>query len=281
VKFGRGSWDITAPFPNLIPEKKENTKKECITVNPSAYAAPVSRNKSDAFQKVPIAGIVRFSSVDYPGKLAAVFFTQGCPWACSYCHNAHLRPLRGDTVVSPAALRAFLKERRGFLDAVVISGGEPTLHPDLPDFALEIKKAGYDLGLHTNGMNSLGLERILPLCGWVGMDVKATRELYPEITGSDAFDQVMVSAKKLIASGTPHEFRMTFHPALLSEKNILEVATHLSKLGAKRFVLQQFRAQGCANQELCRSMATSSLSISQKLNTRLAGLFAEFAVRGA
>lgn len=249
-------------------------------MSPSVPVSTTTQDNSDSFEKVPIAGIVRFSSVDYPGKLAAVLFTQGCPWGCAYCHNSHLQPLRGVTHITPSDLRFFLKDRRNLLDAIVVSGGEPTLHPELPNFIREIKRQGYAMGLHTNGMNPRGLENALPFCDWVGLDVKAPRKLYPAITGADAFDQVISSAKKLIKSKVDHEFRMTFHPALLSEDDIVEAAECLAELNAQKFVLQQFRAQGCSNEELCRATLTSSFAISKKLENRLTKLFPLFTVRG-
>ncbi len=248
----------------------------CLIANPKNLAPSVP---VDPLAKVPIAGIVRFSTLDYPGKLAAVLFTQGCPWKCAYCHNSHLQPLQGGALIPPVALRLFLENRRGLLDSVVLSGGEPTLHADLPAFARTIANLGFTFGLHTNGMNPDGLRAVLPLCGWVGLDVKAPRAGYAAITGAAAFESVDKSARLLIESGIDYELRMTYHPALLSERDILETAEHFSKRGAKKFILQIFRKQGCANKDLCRQKDSMSEGLSQPLLKRLESLFSNWAIR--
>jgi len=249
---------------------------ECLIVSPKNLASSVP---VDPLAKVPIAGIVRFSTLDYPGKLTAVLFTQGCPWKCAYCHNSHLQPLQGSGLIPPAALRLFLENRQGLLDAIVLSGGEPTLHANLPDFAKSIVNLGFTLGLHTNGMNPDGLRAVLPLCGWVGLDVKAPRARYSAVTGAEAFESVDKSARLLIESGIDYELRMTYHPALLSENDVLETAKHFANRGAKKFILQIFRKQGCADEDLCRQKDFLSENLSQPLLERLESLFAHWAVR--
>ncbi|OGW79336.1 MAG: anaerobic ribonucleoside-triphosphate reductase activating protein [Omnitrophica bacterium GWA2_52_8] len=226
-----------------------------------------------------MAGIVRFSTLDYPGKLAAVLFTQGCPWKCAYCHNAHLQPLQGGAMIPPAALRHFFENRRGLLDAIVLSGGEPTLHSRLPDFAETILKFGFALGLHTNGMNPAGLQSLLPLCHWIGMDVKAPRTRYAAITGVAAFENVEKSARLLIESGIDYELRLTYHPALLAEDEVLETARHFSHIGAKSFILQVFRPQGCSAENLILKNPFKIGDLSRALTEKLAGLFPYFAIR--
>lgn len=239
----------------------------------------VSIKATDSLAKVPIAGIARFSTVDYPGKIAAVFFTQGCPWKCAYCHNAHLQPLQGNTILPPAALHLFLQSRKGLLDAIVISGGEPTLHPNLKEFSESILNYGYILGLHTNGMNPTRLKALLPLCQWVGMDVKAPRGRYAELTNADAFENVSKSAECIIQSSVEYELRMTYHPSLLSENDVLETAEYFSSLGAKTFILQLFRKQGCVDEKLQMSSPCLSDNLSEALLKKLTALFLNFSVR--
>jgi len=249
-------------------------KSVFIIENPENPAPP-----PDALAQVPVAGIVRFSTLDYPGKLAAVLFTQGCPWRCAYCHNTHLQPLTGGKTISPEALRLFLRNRRGLLDAVVISGGEPTLHPGLAAFSKAIAGLGFAVGLHTNGMNPERLRTLLPLCRWVGMDVKAPRPRYKAVTAAEAFEKVERSAGLLITSPVDYELRMTYHPSLLTEREVLETAEHFSRMGAKRFVLQVFRKRGCPDETLCFKSPSPSGDLSRALLEKLTGLFSDFAVR--
>lgn len=247
--------------------------KDCISVNAPSPLPFV--NKTD--QKVPVAGITGFSSVDYTGKLAAVFFTQGCPWRCTYCHNPHLQPLESESVITEEAIDSFLHSRKNMLEAIVISGGEPTLHKNLPQLAQKIKDHGYAVGLHTNGMHPRRLKEILPFCDWVGLDVKAPKQSYASLTGAAAFDQVADSAKLLAASDIPHELRMTYHPDLLSEAEVLETAEYFAGLGSKTFFLQLFRNQGCEAKLLDEPDPKSVRELCAKIKP----LFSFFGLRGA
>ncbi len=248
----------------------------CISAN---VPLKIPTSAVENWNRVPVAGITGFSSVDYPGKLVAVFFTQGCPWKCGYCHNSHLQPLQSETALSPEVLRAFLQSRQGLLDAIVLSGGEPTLHAHLPALAEFIAGFDYELGLHTNGMNPEGLQLMLPFCSWVGLDVKAPRARYAAVTGSAAFESVEKSAKLLIESGCDYELRMTYHPALLSENDILETAEHFSNMGAKKFILQIFRKQGCEDDRLRGEKNYFPGDLPQPLIEKLKSLFTDWAIR--
>ena len=154
-----------------------------------------------------IGGVTRLSASDYPGKLAAVLFCQGCAWRCSYCHNTHLLEKRSACEIPWADILAFLKKRQGLLDAVVFSGGEPTLQPELGEAMQEVKALGYLVGLHTAGIVPERLQEVLPLVDWVSMDLKAP------FHGHDRVTQVAGSGKRaqrsmelLLASGVPCEF---------------------------------------------------------------------------
>jgi pyruvate formate lyase activating enzyme len=133
-----------------------------------------------------VAGVQAFSSVDFPGRLAAVVFLQGCPWRCGYCHNPELQPRGQGTGPRWPVLRDWLARRLGRLDGVVFSGGEPTLDPALPAALDELRAMGYALGLHTAGLAPRRLSALLPRLDWVGLDVKAAlgdAELHDGITG--------------------------------------------------------------------------------------------------
>ena len=164
-----------------------------------------------------IGGFVPFTSIDYPGELAAVVFCQGCPWRCSYCHNPHLLDARSTELLDWQALLEVLSMRKGLLDAVVFSGGEPTLQDALPGAITEVKNMGFKVGLHTGGCYPDRLEQVLPLVDWVGLDIKDLPEHYPALTGTPGSgDRAWKSLELLQASGVPFEVRTTCYPELPS-----------------------------------------------------------------
>jgi len=208
----------------------------------SKNAAPVSRPEG----KLRVGGLTSFSATDYPGKLSAVVFCQGCPWHCRYCHNPHLLPRRGADEIAWTDVLAFLERRRGLLDAVVFSGGEPTLQARLAAAMRDVKALGFRIGLHTAGTVPRRLAQVLPLLDWVGMDVKAPFGRYDEITGvAGSGARALASARLILESGVDHEFRTTVHRALLSREELVELALTLAAYGARRYALQEFRADGC------------------------------------
>jgi pyruvate formate lyase activating enzyme len=156
-----------------------------------------------------VGGLTRLSASDYPDKLAAVVFCQGCAWRCSYCHNPHLLPA-GKGIISWAEVLAFLQKRRNLLDAVVFSGGEPTLQRALPQAMREVKALGYLVGLHTAGIVPRMLERVLPLVDWVGMDLKsgdwARHAGVTQVAGSG--ERARRSRDLIRASGVAFEFHV-------------------------------------------------------------------------
>ncbi|MEO8719059.1 MAG: anaerobic ribonucleoside-triphosphate reductase activating protein [Burkholderiales bacterium] len=159
-----------------------------------------------------VGGLTRLSASDYPGKLAAVVFCQGCAWRCGYCHNPELQPARAAHEVPWAAVIAFLERRRGLLDAVVFSGGEPTQQPDLAAAMREVKAMGFLVGLHTAGIVPRRLAAVLPLVDWVAMDAKAPfadHERVTRVRGSGA--RARRSAALIRASGVACEFHTLAH----------------------------------------------------------------------
>ncbi|MBF0544157.1 MAG: anaerobic ribonucleoside-triphosphate reductase activating protein [Candidatus Riflebacteria bacterium] len=191
-----------------------------------------------------IGGIQPFTTIDFPGKLAAVIFLKGCNLRCAYCHNPEL--VNGDSdspEISWEKVIEFLKKREGFLDGVVISGGEPTIYPDLSLALKELRKLKMEIALHTNGCFPESLAKILSenLVDFVAMDIKAPFEHYRKISKIGDGFATRESVKELISSRIPHEFRSTIHPDLLGKKSILEMASEMKNLGAKTFVLQEFK----------------------------------------
>lgn len=189
-----------------------------------------------------IAGLQKNSFIDYPGKIAAVIFTPGCNLKCYYCHNYQLlaeNALAG--LIPEKTVISFLQEKKGLLDAVVISGGEPTLQPDLGDFIQAVKKLGYLVKLDTNGTNPDILKKLIKqsLLDYVAMDIKAPVEKYRQICGTDEYAaRISASIDLLLKGAVEYEFRTTVVPEL-KEEDILAMAGRIK--GAGKYILQQVR----------------------------------------
>lgn len=154
-----------------------------------------------------VGGLTRLSAADYPGKLAAVVFCQGCAWRCGYCHNPELQPRRGSEEIAWPEVLAFLARRRGLLDAVVFSGGEPTQQPGLAAAMREVKAMGFLVGLHTAGIVPRRLAEVLPLVDWAAMDVKACFEEHESVTRvHGSARRARASRELILASGIACEF---------------------------------------------------------------------------
>ena len=186
-----------------------------------------------------IGGLTPFTTIDYPGKLAAVIFCQGCPWRCGYCHNQHLLPLGQQGAVTWNEVIQLLEQRRGLLDAVVFSGGEPTMQTGLPAAVAEIRQMGFLTGLHTGGAYPEQLSACLPYLDWVGMDLKAPFDLYDQITGiAGSGKTAELSARLLRQSAVAHQFRTTVDPFLLADARIERLQQMVEGWGGN-LVLQQ------------------------------------------
>ena len=226
-----------------------------------------------------IGGIVPFTTTDFPGKLAAVLFLQGCPWRCGYCHNPHLHAARGRSVQDWTETLRWIERRRGLLDAIVFSGGEPTSQPLLPAAMQTVRRLGFAVGLHTGGAYPRRLAALLPDIDWIGLDLKAPIAEYPIVTnvlGSGA--SAYASLDIVIASGVRYEIRTTVHPALTSRAALVEMANELKVRGVTEWVLQPFRANGCVNERLVAS-ATDGAEMDPELLDRIARRVPGVAVR--
>ncbi|MBZ0092858.1 MAG: anaerobic ribonucleoside-triphosphate reductase activating protein [Sulfuricellaceae bacterium] len=223
--------------------------------------------------------MVPLTTTDYPGGLAAVLFCQGCPWRCAYCQNTHLIPPKGERELAWSDVLAFLRRRIGLLDAVVFSGGEPSLQQAIVAAARQVRGMGFKLGLHTAGPYPERLAEVLPELDWVGMDVKAGFADYAATTGVPGSGaKAQASARLLLESGIAHEFRTTWHPALMSAERLRALARTLAGMGVRRFALQAFRATGCADAGL---NAAPAVRIDEEMLAELAQMFAEFVYRPA
>jgi len=201
--------------------------------------------------RLSIGGVDRLSMVDWPGQLCAVVFTQGCAWNCPYCHNPHLIPFKKRSPMAWSRVRDWLERRRGLLDGVVFSGGEPTLQSGLPQAMQEVRALGFDVALHTGGPQPEAIAAILDKLQWVGFDFKAPFERYAFITGRDQGEEARESLQLLLKAGIEVEVRTTWHPALLQPSDLSAMGQSLRELGIRSWTLQRFRAQGCLSEELC------------------------------
>jgi len=214
---------------------------------PDGAAVPQAM-RTDALR---VGGFVPFTLTDYPEALAAVVFCQGCPWRCAYCHNPHLIAARGDDEREFARILDWLGTRRGLLDAVVFSGGEPTAQGQLAAAIAAVHALGFKVGLHTGGAYPRRLADVLAQVDWVGIDVKAPQVEYAGVTGvPNSGFSALASLDLILASGKAHEVRTTVHPALTPPAALEELARELADRGVVRWVLQPFRATGCMNETL-------------------------------
>jgi pyruvate formate lyase activating enzyme len=174
-----------------------------------------------------IGGLLKFSLIDYPGKVAAVIFTQGCNYRCPFCHNPELvLPEEFAPAISVDDVMAFLTKRRGQLQGIVITGGEPTLHHDLKDFIRSIKALGFLVKLDTNGSNPQVLRDILQekLVDLVAMDIKSSLQGYCKATGVNAdLESVKASIALIQASGVAHIFRTTVLKRIVSDEDVRQI----------------------------------------------------------
>lgn len=196
-------------------------------------------------RELAIAGLTRMSTCDWPGKLVATVFLQGCPWRCTYCHNVELLDTTAPGQVSWESVLAFLDRRRGLLDGVVFSGGEPTRQEGLLEAMRAVRERGFEAGIHTAGGYPRRLGEALPLLDWVGLDIKALPSRYPEITGVEASAaRALESLGLVLASGVRHEVRITVDPAVHTREHLVELVYGLLGQGAEHVVLQEARTLG-------------------------------------
>jgi len=189
-----------------------------------------------------IGGLQKFSLIDYPDRICAIIFTQGCNFRCGYCHNPELvLPEKFLPSLDQSKILTFLQTRQGKLDAIVITGGEPTLHQDLPAFIKKIKKLGFLVKLDTNGTNPKMLEQLLDkkLLNYIAMDIKAPLEKYQKVVCRLVnVNQIKKSIRLIIKSQIDYEFRTTVVAGQLTKADLIKIGEVIQ--GAKNYVLQRF-----------------------------------------
>lgn len=194
-----------------------------------------------------IQGFQKLTLLDYPGKTACTIFTGGCQFRCPFCHNALLvTDIDPSAAIDEEEIIAYLQKRRGLLDGVCITGGEPLLQPDLPAFIAQIKEMGYAVKLDTNGSSPQKLKELVAagLIDYVAMDVKNCREKYPATIGVPDYDIAPIedSIAFLLGGGVEYEFRTTVVQEYHTPQDIEAVAAWIQ--GAPRYYLQNFVDSG-------------------------------------
>ncbi len=169
-----------------------------------------------------IGGLLKFSMIDFPGYISAIVFTQGCNIRCRYCHNPELLPVQTETDYSTEEILFYLEKRKNCLEGLVITGGEPTLQPDLKDFIIKVKALGYKIKIDTNGTNPGVIKELLDnrLADFIAMDIKAPFEKYSMICGPVNIDKIKESMSLIINSGIPYQFRTTYDKEILNDADI-------------------------------------------------------------
>ena len=189
-----------------------------------------------------IQGLQKMTLLDYPGRVACTVFLGGCDFRCPFCHNFELVEGPLPVALEEDEFFAFLGKRQGLLDGVAITGGEPCLRSDLPEFIARIREEGFDVKLDTNGSHPEMLGRLLEgdLVNYVAMDIKNSPGKYAQTIGLGEFDlgPVRESAELLMRGGVPYEFRTTVVRELHEEQDFEEIGAWIN--GAERYFLQSF-----------------------------------------
>lgn len=241
-----------------------------------------------------IGGLQKFSLLDYPGLVSAIVFTQGCNFRCRFCYNPMLICQESGTknkkkqekkseekkkthshLIDEDEFFAFLEHRIGKIDAVVISGGEPTLHADLPDFIKKIRKKGFKIKLDTNGSNPEMLGKLINenLLDYIAMDIKNAPDSYDKITNINTnLNNILKSVKLIMTSAVPYEFRTTLVPGLVGEEDIENMGEMIAD--ADKWYLQQFMSNVDLIDEKLKGLVpynTKTLQNMQKIGAMYVG----------
>ena len=186
------------------------------------------------------AGLQKTSLIDYPDRVATVLFTGGCNLRCPYCHNGELVHNYTGPFIEEDEIIETLVERKHYVNSVVVTGGEPTIHAGLPVFLARLKENGFNVKLDTNGFNPDTLRACLPFVDYIAMDVKTSPEKYSEL-GASSLEPLVESIEIIKTSGVDYEFRCTAVPGFVETMTINEIGELVK--GSKCFVFQQFRPE--------------------------------------
>jgi pyruvate formate lyase activating enzyme len=191
-----------------------------------------------------IGGIQKTSLIDFPNEISSVIFTLGCNLRCPYCHNWNL--LYQEHTIPLKEIYEVLLERKKYIDAICITGGEPTLNKDLPEFLKKIKNYGFKVKLDTNGCFPENLIKCLPYLDYIAMDVKTSHAKYKEL-GATRPDNILKSINIIMDNSIKYEFRCTAYPEFVDEKTIKKIGKLVN--GANFFAIQQYSPDHVLNNE--------------------------------
>ncbi|MCW4007476.1 MAG: anaerobic ribonucleoside-triphosphate reductase activating protein [Candidatus Bathyarchaeota archaeon] len=186
------------------------------------------------------SGLQKLSLIDYPNKIASVLFTPGCNLRCPFCHNWRIVVDPKPPFLQEAVALELLESRKKYVDAVVVTGGEPTMHSELPKFLAKLKERGFEVKLDTNGFYPEVLEECLPHVDYVALDVKTSLEKYRQLGTQDTAG-LMRTIEILKTGKVPYEFRTTVVPELVTAADVERIGEMVK--GAKTYALQQFVPQ--------------------------------------
>lgn len=231
-----------------------------------------------------IGGYQKLTLIDFPGKIAATVFTVGCSFRCPFCHNPELVLGAGRGLFTQKASEKeffeFLKKRKGKLEGVCITGGEPTIQPDLVDFIRKVRKIGYLVKLDTNGTRPDVLKKVIDakLVDFIAMDIKNQLRKY-DLATAVKFDKerIKLSVKLIMNSRIPYEFRTTVVPGIHSKKDFLEIAQWIK--GANSYWLQEYREMRILDQNLKKKTKGKKLDLEQ-IKKSIENNFTKIGIRG-
>jgi pyruvate formate lyase activating enzyme len=227
-----------------------------------------------------VGGLQPLTMIDFPGRLAAVIFAQGCNFRCRFCYNRTLLPDRARDMLEWNSIIEFLKDRQGFIEGVVFSGGEPCRQESFVEALEQVRDLGFETALHTNGYYLEPVETALKLrlLNYIAVDCKTTLSRYQEVTG-ESFEEERWQRllAKIVASGVRHEIRTTVHPEIVTENEVMQMAEQLAAAGIEKFVLQKFQHGEALDRKLAE---IGTIGIRQANLLRLRSIFPEFEIRG-
>ncbi|RLJ09679.1 MAG: anaerobic ribonucleoside-triphosphate reductase activating protein [Candidatus Aenigmatarchaeota archaeon] len=229
---------------------------------------------------IEIKGWHKFSMIDYPGRSCSVIFLPGCNFRCPFCQNPDLlKNPEGLPTLDTNEIIRYIQTEKMWIDAVCITGGEPTIHKDLPEFLKRFKDAGILVKLDTNGSNPEMIKNLLEsgLVDYIAMDIKAPLRRYPEAVGVDVdIGKIMRSVELIRNSGIDYEFRTTVLPRLHKKDDIVQIGKELR--GSRRYVIQQFRPGKTLDERYANEKTYSEREL-QELADAVRGFFDEVEIR--
>ena len=218
--------------------------------------------------------------IDYPGKIATTVFTVGCSFRCPFCHNPELVLRPGIKNNLEKEFFKFLEKRKGKLEGVCITGGEPTIQSDIIDFIKKIKKIGYSVKLDSNGSRPDVLRKIIKerLVDFIAMDIKDSQEKYQKTTGEKAdIERIKLSVEIIRNSKIPYEFRTTVVPGIHKEKDFEKIAKWIR--GSRAYYLQEYRETKILDSNLKKITKGKSIDL-EKIKNKIEKNFENFGIRG-